>query len=527
MSTKKSTVPNSISALRVRQWLPAWNELQFDSKAHQREPQKYFFLFSMKASHLKALTGVYRRSIKGGKPRAIDPNVQRGHEEDRSATIGKFVQYGYPWCEMGDTKRKTPGASDLQKPGWLPTAIIVNILPPGSERNGVTIPDTDLIHVEETGDKATLSLPETFTGAEWKPKKVYPLEVIDGQHRLWAFEGFNPGEDFELPVVAFYGLDHGWQAYLFWSVNITPKRINRSLAFDLYPLLRQQTWLDKYAGHSIYRETRCQELVEALWAHPDSPWHQRINMLGETKPKREYKGPTVTQAAWVRSLMSSLVKQWEGAATRIGGLFGASPSANDPQLPWNRPMQAAVLIYAGNALKEQVGRCNAKWAKQLREVKQPELIKGDDPAFYGECSLISTDQGIRGFLSAVNDLCFIQAKALRLADWRWEDVDTKLPTGSLAATDEAPVTAAVKSFADTEGAKFIGEIAEGLATYDWRTSSAPGLTKEERTQQDVFRGSSGYSRMRQRILAHLISQKGRVGAAARDVAKILKYTDTL
>src|SRR6266404_6215927 len=336
----KSKEPKTVTALKVTQWLGLWDQVEYDASTFQAKPAgKSFFLCSIKASHLKALTGVYRRSTKSGKARALDPNVQRGHEEERSRIIRDFVLFGFPWCEMGAAKRSLPGADDLRKPGWLPTAILVNILPPKAERNGVKIPDEDLIKVEENGSTATLTLPEGFEDEKWQPKQVFPLEVIDGQHRLWAFEDFEPGDDFELPVVAFYGLDRGWQAYLFWSVKTTPKKINRSLAFDLYPLLRQQTWLDQFEGHSIYGETRCQELVVALWSHPDSPWYQRINMLGETKSQREYKGPTVTQAAWVRSLMASFVKQWEGAGTRIGGLFGAPPMGHGSVLPWNRAMQ--------------------------------------------------------------------------------------------------------------------------------------------------------------------------------------------
>ena len=265
MTKRNSEVPKTIEVLKVNQWLPEWDKVRFDSTARQARPEAHFYLFSMKAGHLKALTGVYRRSTTGGRPRGKDPNVQRGHEEDRSAVIRQFVQYGYPWCEMASTKREKPDAMDLRKPGWLPTALIVNILPKGSERNGIRIPDKDLIRIEERSDRTYLKLPDSFTGTDWEPHHVYPMEVIDGQHRLWAFERFDPGDTFELPVVAFHDLDNGWQAYLFWSVNITPKRINRSLAFDLYPLLRQQSWLDKFAGHSIYRETRCQELVESLW----------------------------------------------------------------------------------------------------------------------------------------------------------------------------------------------------------------------------------------------------------------------
>jgi DGQHR domain-containing protein len=335
VSKKQPTnITREIKALKVNQWLEGWNNFLFDPKEQQTRPAPGFFLCSIRAGELKALTGVYRRSTKGTLARRKDPNVQRGHEERRSEIIREYVKFGFPWCEMGEAKRKVPGAEDLRQPGWLPTAILVNILPPRSERNGVTIAPSDLIKVEENGNSVTLKLPKTFSGSDWEPEGIYPLEVIDGQHRLWAFEEFDPGEDFELPVVAFYGLDHGWQAYLFYSVNITPKKINRSLAFDLYPLLRKQSWLDKFAGHSMYRETRCQELVEALWGNEQSPWFERINMLGETKAQREYKGPMVSQAAWVRSLMSSFVKSWEGY--RLGGLFGAPRNEDELSLPWNR-----------------------------------------------------------------------------------------------------------------------------------------------------------------------------------------------
>ena len=236
---------------------------------------------------------------------------------------------------MGEKKRKMPGAMALRKPGWLPTAIIVNILPVGAERNGKTIGASDIATIEGSNGATMLKLPSAFTGAGWEPSTIFPIEVIDGQHRLWAFEGFDPGDDYELPVVAFHALDHSWQAYLFWSVNITPKRINRSLAFDLYPLLRQENWLDKFSGHSIYRETRCQELVECLWSHPDSPWHQRINMLGETAQQLGSEASMATQAAWIRSLMATFVKQWEGSNVAIGGLFGAPRTADDPFLPWS------------------------------------------------------------------------------------------------------------------------------------------------------------------------------------------------
>lgn len=263
MTKAQSQILKDILAIKVAQWLPDWDSVSFDKAQFQSKPEPHFYLFSLPVSHLKALTGVYRRSVKEGKPHAKDSNVQRGHEVELSKTIQEFVRYGYPWCEMGQSNRKAPDARQLLKPGWLPSAIIVNILTEGDERDNGRIGKKDLITVQEKGASHVVTLPQSFTGSSWEPDTVFPLEVIDGQHRLWAFEDFDQGKSFQLPVVAFHGLDRSWQAYLFWSVNITPKKINRSLAFDLYPLLRQEEWLNKFAGHSIYRETRCQELGDA------------------------------------------------------------------------------------------------------------------------------------------------------------------------------------------------------------------------------------------------------------------------
>ena len=141
--------------------------------------------------------------------------------------------------------------------------------------------ERDLTTVAEDGDVCYLQLPYSKWQPDWRPTRIPPFEVIDGQHRLWAFDSNSPSDNFELPVVAFHGLDISWQAYLFWTINIKPKQINASLAFDLYPLLRSEDWLDRAEGHAIYRETRAQELTEILWSHPRSAWYDKINMLGE------------------------------------------------------------------------------------------------------------------------------------------------------------------------------------------------------------------------------------------------------
>lgn len=514
-----------VRAIEVRQWLSEWNKIKFDPAAFQSRPPESFLMLSLRASTLKALTGVYRRSTRAGQPRALDQNIQRGHEEERSTVIRQYVQYGYPWCEMSDAKRQAAGAGSLRKPGWLPTSILINILPQGASRNGIKLAEKDRVKIVMNEQGSQLILPEGAAEKDWSPESIYPLEVIDGQHRLWAFEGFDPGDDFELPVVAFSGLDRSWQAYLFWSVNITPKKINRSLAFDLYPLLRQEDWLDRFTGHSIYRETRAQELVEALWGNSSSPWFKRINMLGETSKQRLSSVPMVTQAAWIRSLMASFIKQWEGTGTRIGGLFGAPVNQDRTTLPWSRPMQAAFLIVAGREFQKAVAASRSTWAKSLRAKGAGDLFEDDsDPAFYGSNSLIATDQGVRGFLSVVNDLCFVMSDDLDLPEWSWEAVNgTARKASKQSAIEEQQVGLAISSLQGTEIEGFLVTVSAGLATYDWRTSSTPGLTNEERLRQAVFRGSSGYKELRRSLVLHLAQARGDVGQAAKRVADVLAY----
>lgn len=510
---KKGDLPGKreLPALRVNQWLPEWNKVSFSARSHRRQPETHFYIFKLRASWLKSLSGIHRRTIQAGQLRSSDLGIQRRHDQRRSDEIREFVQYGYPWSELSQSKRESGEFNDLRKPGWLPTSIVVNILENGDKRRGVEVASEDLITISDAGNATVkLKLPDKFAGDGWKPQRLHPMEVIDGQHRLWAFESGSFDDQFELPVVAFHGLDISWQAYLFWTINIRPKRINASLAFDLYPLLRTEDWLEKFQGHSIYRETRAQELVEALWAVPESPWYQKINMLGEPGLQEAM----VSQAAWIRSLMATFVKTW---GKEIGGLFGAQLGKHEEVLAWSRAQQAAFLIYMGRCIRDAIQGCQERWAKGLRALSiqsqgdRPKL----DSAFYGSHSLLSTDQGIRGLLYVTNDICYVRANELKLQEWV-SDADA-------GASDEDAVRAALDSIKTRPVANFLREIAQVLSKYDWRTSSFPDLSDSERIRKAAMRGSGGYKELRQDLLKLLAGEGRDLGKAAREVLLALGY----
>lgn len=487
--------PAPVPALRVRQWLAQWNELTYDESQRQARPKEHFYLFSLPASQLRKLAGIYRRSTDVIVPRKDDLGIQRKHDPERSEEIRRYVEGGYPWSGLSEAKRRNTENDSLKKPGWLPTAVVVNILTEGDVRSGKTATADNVIRVADDAEStsASLYLPSP---TEDDADRIPPIEVIDGQHRLFAFDYDDADvEDYYLPVVAFHGLDISWQAYLFWTINIKPKKINPSLAFDLYPLLREQDWLESGEVVHVYRESRAQELTEALWSSPDSPWYRRINMLGGT---RKENGP-VTQAAFIRSLTASMVKSWR-SYKGPGGIFGGTPDSSDG-LSWSRLQQSAFLLTAWKLLAEKIKQAKPEWAEILREqaVELDELSEVratyHDPAFTGANTLLATDQGVRGFQYVVNDLCFIRQKELNLAVWQDFSDFADVTPENVAATAE--------TLKDQPVFEFLNHLCEALTTFDWRTSGAPNLNEQARLAKAALRGSGGYKELRSQLASHL------------------------
>ena len=507
----KKHARRSVHAIRVNQWLPGWSEIAWTPREHRSEPPHSFLVFSLSARDLRRLSGVYARTTKRKKA-VEDLGIQRQLEEARSEEIKRFVEFGYPWSDLSKAKRQSSEYRDLRQPGWLPTAIVVNLLRSSDKRRGHAVDTRDLVELKEIGDGLVeLVLPLDFDSKKWALHAIPPIEVIDGQHRLSAFSNGVSEGSFELPVVAFVGLDLSWQAYLFYTINIKPRRINPSLAFDLYPLLRTEEWLEKFEGHAIYRETRAQEIVDKLWSYEASPWHHRINMLGE----KGSKGFEVTQNAWVRSLMASFVKSWEGRGVRIGGLFGSRIGKHEAVLEWSLEQQAAFLIYLGNEVQGAIEEVDDEWAEFLRHME--DMDKNRDAAFFGPNNLLNQDQGLRAFLQIANDLTFVSADWLGLHDVIPTGIEGDIPDNTIEDTIDA-------FYQDEDLTTLVRALANALASYDWRASGCPGLTDEQRTLKASFRGSGGYREVRRHLLQHLMEgNHEEIGEAAADVIARLGF----
>ena len=465
----------TIPVLRLTQWLDVWDDYDFSPSEQRRRPEPYIYLFSMRASKLRGLSDVYRRD------RSVDSveGIQRAREDNRTARIRRYVEAGYPFGDLRETLR--PQNLHLRKPGWLPTAIVINVLTPSDQRRGKTIAKSHMVRLVEDDGKHHLRLPakDDFSNGDLRP-----FEVIDGQHRLWAFDSDDKFSDFEVPVVAFYGLDIAWQAYLFWSINISPKRINPSHAFDLYPLLRTQDWLEKTGEITVYREARAQEITEWLYRLTESPWHNRITML-------QRKGePKVSQAAWVRSLLGSFFGTGRGR-----GRYGLFQSEYDDgmTLDWERVQQIAFILEFWILLKKCIDEGKHDWIELYHDE--------DKDAFTDKSSILNQDTGIRAVHAILNDIFFYRVEAWGLHEWYFGTVDKTSITGE-------DIKEATLSLQGTKFHSFLRHVAVSMARFDWRSLDGPKvrLSEDEITKR-AYRGSGGYTVLINNVLAH-ISEHG-------------------
>ena len=451
-----------------------------------RKPEPYIYLFSLPANLLRQLSDVYRRE----RSVASVEGIQRAIEGSRTSRIRQYIEYGYPFGDLNHSKRAQN--EHLRKPGWIPTAIVVNVITQDDIRHGRTILQEHMVTIERQDDHFYLNVPSIDSLSS---NDLRPFEVIDGQHRLWSFDEDDELNTFEVPVVAFQGLDIAWQAYLFWSINISPKRINPSHAFDLYPLLRTQDWLEETGEIRVYREARAQEITEQLYLHPSSPWFDRISML-------QRRGePRVSQAAWIRSLLGSFFGSGRGRARY--GLFQVPLINHDSPLAWERVQQIAFIMQFWNSLKEHIHNGEHAWI---------HLYRNDDKdAFEDKSSMLNQDMGLRAVNAVLNDIFFIQAHTWKLTEWRIDVEDKSVLT-------EKDVEHAVKALTRQNFYAHVKQLAELVASFDWRSLEGPSVrSSDDEILKRAYRGSGGYTLLTRNLCDHVSKKRNAVAKTAATI----------
>jgi hypothetical protein len=163
-----------VPAIKVHQWLRGWDRVAFSPELHRRKPLQHFYLFSLAAAELRRLCGISRRQATQLTPRAADLGIQRQHDRERSEEIGQFVEFGYPWSTLSVKKRRSDEFNDLRMPGWLPTAIVVNILSHDDKRGDQSISPSDVLTVTDEPN-CYVTLPYSDS-KQWNPSTpVFPI----------------------------------------------------------------------------------------------------------------------------------------------------------------------------------------------------------------------------------------------------------------------------------------------------------------------------------------------------------------
>jgi hypothetical protein len=170
------------------------------------------------------------------------------------------------------------------------------------------------------------------------------------------------------------------------------------------------------------------------------------------------------------------------------------------------------VILLWQELRDAIAATSYEWAANLRE---EDNTSPTDAAFAGRFSLLNTDQGVRAVLAVANDLCFVSASNLGLDELESDEVGN--------GTSEAAISSGLTMFRRAKVGRFLRDMAQSLASYDWCTSGTPGLSEAERSSKARFRGGTGYRELRSDLLHHLAVQGGVVADAAAEVADALRF----
>jgi DGQHR domain-containing protein len=178
-------------------------------------------------------------------------SVDRRHIEDDDEIIG--IQRPLKKDKIRAIKRYLTKQS-----ATFPNSIIVNV----KNENVINISDTE-IELKDSDD--------TFT-------------IIDGQHRLYGFDDYH-GQEFELIITIFIGLDTALQSEVFSIINSQQTKVDPSLNINLELADKTETPTKKLV-----------QIAQTFNIDKESPWYQRIKMLGS-----QSEG-VISLAAFVRPL---------------------------------------------------------------------------------------------------------------------------------------------------------------------------------------------------------------------------------
>jgi len=206
-----------------------------------RQKDKDIFIFSMDPHYIKQLVKISDVS-------AGDKNFQRPFDPKRVGEIKSYI--------LGKDKLYKKG-KDVYAKGFIPNAIVVNLPSP--------------YKIETQGNKTYILFPDE----QDIPKYRQTIEIIDGQHRLLAFDDeckrLLHTEQYKMCFVALLDLSDSEKKEIFMVLNERQKTVDRNI------LLRHKKLLNLLLDEE---ETRY-DVITRLNSEVDSPFYGKLIMAGE------------------------------------------------------------------------------------------------------------------------------------------------------------------------------------------------------------------------------------------------------
>jgi len=179
-----------------------------------QQPLGSFFAFSLRADVLNKITY------------SLPAEVRERLEQEASENKGGYSIFGSQRAEKKTRLQEI--ASYIQTTdATFPNAII---LAANYSQDGLYIEDENLQWTAQNKGNG-------FWNIEIPSRNIPCASIIDGQHRLHAFEHLPPDAPeraMELLCVVFLELPTPYHAYVFATINFNQKKVDRSLAYELF-----------------------------------------------------------------------------------------------------------------------------------------------------------------------------------------------------------------------------------------------------------------------------------------------------
>lgn len=227
---------------------------------------KYIYVFTADPNYIVKLVGIKDIS-------KSDNNFQRPYDEKRIEEIRQYV--------LGNDKLYKKG-KDINAKGYIPNAIVLNL----SKKYKI---------LEENGE-TFIDFPDAKDIKEYHES----IEVIDGQHRLLAFndkcKNDLAGAPYHMCFVVLLDLTSDEKKEIFMVLNERQKTVDKNI------LLRHKKLLHLLLDEE---ETRY-EVISRLNSETDSPFYGHVIMSGEKIP-HGLKSTQIDEVLYSSKVMDKLI----------------------------------------------------------------------------------------------------------------------------------------------------------------------------------------------------------------------------